>query len=144
MGAMTTSLVQLAPPRLPSDQKVRSRSCRSSEMKARTPVSAPASAPSATPAGRNEIEGQRRNQAAAESAEREGCKGQLHRQAGEKAVTEHDGRSRCQAGAGGDADEAGIRERIAEEPLHQGSGNRECGANEGAEQHAREADIEDD
>jgi hypothetical protein len=38
-----------------------------------------------------------------------------------EAAAEHDHHDRAEAGAGGDADEAGIGQRIAEQALHDGA-----------------------
>ena len=46
----------------------------------------------------------------------------------EPAVGEYDRRRGCKRAAGGDADQAGIGERVAEQPLHDGAGGAEQGA----------------
>jgi len=94
--------------------------------------------------GGDEIEHQRRDQAAAEGAEGQGGERKLHQRAGQEAVAEDDGRGRGEPRPGRDAHEAGIGQRISEETLHQGAGDREAGTDQQAEQHARQPDVEDD
>ena len=60
------------------------------------------------------------------------------------AAAEHDHQNRAKACAGGDADEAGIGQRVAEQALHDRAGDGERGADQEAEDGARQADIEDD
>ena len=153
-GATASTLGQLAPDRLPSIHSVRSRSSRSSLAKAMRPVSALAKAPSAMPASSSVLVAswpwrghQQHQRGGGGKAAAEGGDGQrvdaerLDPRRG-KAVAQRDGGHCRQRRAGGDADQPGIGERIAEHALHHRAGDGERGAHECAEQQARQADVD--
>ncbi|ENN89844.1 hypothetical protein RHSP_80496 [Rhizobium freirei PRF 81] len=93
---------------------------------------------------RNPIEQNRCYQAADESGDGQRKDAEDVRDWGEYAAAEHDHGDRTEAGAGGNADQAGIGQRVAKQTLHDGARNRKPTADQEAENGAGQADVEDD
>ena len=90
------------------------------------------------------VENEGRHQAAAEGGQRQRIAAEQAGERGEEGRPQHDDRHRAEPGAGRDADQAGIGQRIAKQPLHHRARDGQRRADQHAEHDARQADVEDD
>jgi len=92
--------------------------------------------------GGDAIQKRRGPQTAENCCNRNGKNRQRRDRSGEKTVAENNHRDRGKRGAGRDADQSRIRQRIAKQPLHHRAGRRQRSADQKSKENAWQANID--